>query len=102
MSDTNNKTSGIGFLGLLTIVFITLKLLEKIDWSWWWVLSPILIPTAIWGVVILGLGVFYLWVRIFKRKQMEELNQKLNKPKPKSKWELRLEECKHNRLKESK
>ena len=36
------KTSGgVGFVGLLTIVFITLKLLKVISWSWWWVLSPI-------------------------------------------------------------
>ena len=34
-------SEGIGFTGLLTIVFVTLKLLGKIDWSWWWVLSPL-------------------------------------------------------------
>ena len=34
-------SGGIGFTGLLTIVFVTLKLLGKIDWSWWWVLSPL-------------------------------------------------------------
>ena len=34
-------SGGIGFTGLLTIVFVILKLLEKIDWSWWWVLSPL-------------------------------------------------------------
>ena len=34
-------SGGIGFTGLLTIVFIILKLLGKIDWSWWWVLSPL-------------------------------------------------------------
>lgn len=32
---------GPNFLGLLTIVFITLKLTGYIAWSWWWVLSPI-------------------------------------------------------------
>ena len=32
---------GPGFLGLLTIVFITLKLTGYIAWSWWWVLSPL-------------------------------------------------------------
>ena len=36
---TNNNS--IGFVGLLTIVFITLKLTGFIDWSWWWVISPI-------------------------------------------------------------
>ena len=34
-------SGGIGFSGLLTIVFIILKLIGKIDWSWWWVLSPL-------------------------------------------------------------
>ena len=40
MSD-NSKNSGIGFVNVLTLIFITLKLLKLIDWSWWWVLSPI-------------------------------------------------------------
>jgi hypothetical protein len=42
MSDSSNSSgSGIGFFGLLTIVFIVLKLLGKITWSWWWVLSSV-------------------------------------------------------------
>jgi hypothetical protein len=44
---SSSSSSGIGFLGLLTIVFITLKLLNIIAWSWWWVLAPIWIPFAI-------------------------------------------------------
>lgn len=51
MSD-NNNSSGIGFTGLLTIVFIVLKLLDKIDWSWWWVLSPLWIMAALAVVII--------------------------------------------------
>lgn len=38
---------GIGFAGLLTILFIGLKLTGAITWSWWWVLSPLLIGYAI-------------------------------------------------------
>lgn len=42
MSENNYYSSGgIGFTGALTILFIALKLLDKIDWSWWWVLSPL-------------------------------------------------------------
>ena len=37
----------IGFMGLLTIVFITLKLTGHITWSWWLVLSPIWLSSAI-------------------------------------------------------
>jgi hypothetical protein len=45
-TDTKNS-GGIGFLGLLTITFIVLKLTKVISWSWWWVLSPSLIPVGI-------------------------------------------------------
>ena len=37
----SNNSPGIGFIGLLTLIFITLKLLGQITWSWWWVLSPV-------------------------------------------------------------
>jgi len=52
MSNTNNTSSGgIGFLGLLAIVFITLKLCGVIAWSWWWVTAPL------WGGFVLVLGI---------------------------------------------
>jgi hypothetical protein len=47
MADTTtNSPGGIGFVGLLTIVFIVLKLTGHIDWTWWWVLSPMWISAA--------------------------------------------------------
>jgi hypothetical protein len=55
---SESKTGGIGFFGLLTIVFITLKLTNYIDWSWWWVLSPLWIPFSIIVLVILLLVIF--------------------------------------------
>lgn len=44
---------GPGFCGTLAIVFIILKLMHVIEWSWLWVLSPIWIPT-IFGLLIFG------------------------------------------------
>jgi hypothetical protein len=55
---SESKTGGIGFSGLLTIVFITLKLTDYIDWSWWWVLSPLWIPFVVIVLVILLLAIF--------------------------------------------
>lgn len=53
---SSSSSSGIGFFGLLGIVFITLKLCHIIDWSWWWVTAPL------WGglalVLLLLLVVF--------------------------------------------
>ncbi len=61
MSQSNSSSSGIGFVGLLTIVFIVLRLLGKIDWSWWWVLAPV------WGsialvLMIIGGAVLIAWI----------------------------------------
>ena len=50
MDNNNNSATtggGIGFVGLLTIVFIVLKLCKVINWSWVWVLSPIWISAAL-------------------------------------------------------
>lgn len=51
-SSSSSSSTGIGFTGLLTIVFIVLKLLGKITWSWWWVLSPLWI-TALGVMIVL-------------------------------------------------
>ena len=59
------KSGRIGFFGLLTIVFITLKLLDKIDWPWFWVLSP-LYPGLVLLVIILILVIIGV---IFKLRQ---------------------------------
>lgn len=45
------KKGGIGFLGLLQIAFIVLKLCRVIKWSWWLVFIPTWI--SIFGFVIL-------------------------------------------------
>ena len=60
MSKETQKSGGVGFLGLLTIVFIVLKLCNVIAWSWWWVLAPIWIPVAVFLVVVLVLGIVSL------------------------------------------
>lgn len=68
--DINVKTStngGIGFLGALTILFIALKLTHVIDWSWWWVLSPIWIPVAgVLGIIAI-VAIVMLIVKVIKK-----------------------------------
>ena len=46
-----------GFLGLLTIAFIVLKLCNVIEWSWIWVLSPIWITFVILIIILLVIGI---------------------------------------------
>lgn len=53
-SSSSSSSRGIGFVGLLTIVFIVLKLIGKITWSWWWVLSPLWISTVVVILIVVG------------------------------------------------
>lgn len=59
-----NRSSGTGFIGLLTIAFIVLKLTGYIDWSWWCVLSPV------WIVCLIAVGIIigYIIVEIITGK----------------------------------
>lgn len=56
---TVRVNGGIGFVGLLTIAFIVLKLMGVITWSWLWVLSPIWITIAIYLLIILVPLIFF-------------------------------------------
>lgn len=58
MADTKHTASGMGFCGWLTLLFIALKLTGYIDWSWWWVTSPLWAPL----VVVLAVGLPILFV----------------------------------------
>lgn len=53
------KTGGVGFLGLLGILFIGLKLTGYINWSWWLVLLPLYGPLALFVALLLVLGTVY-------------------------------------------
>jgi predicted RND superfamily exporter protein len=58
------STQGGWFFPALTLIFITLKLTEVIDWPWIWVLAPLWIPLA---VAIVVFGVMFL-VLMFRDK----------------------------------
>ena len=59
-NNESKSSGGIGFVGLLQILFIGLKLCEVIDWSWWWVWSPALASTAVVIITVAVLVVYYL------------------------------------------
>ena len=49
---SNNNSNGVGFIGLLQLVFIILKLTKVISWSCVWVLSPIWIELLIFTIAL--------------------------------------------------
>ena len=61
MRETENSNSyhGIGFFGLLQVVFIALKVAKVIDWSWWLVFLPVWIELGIIILLIIMLTIIY-------------------------------------------
>ncbi|MCJ1879660.1 hypothetical protein [Pseudomonas nitroreducens] len=64
MPSTKQAQTSFPILGLLGLLFIGLKLTNRIDWSWWWVTAPF---WAIPGIPLLiaavaGLGYLIVWV----------------------------------------
>jgi hypothetical protein len=62
-SNTTTKSGGIGFVGLLTILFIALKLTGHITWSWIWVLSPLWISFLVAVSIFIIAALFILWTK---------------------------------------
>ena len=59
------KKAAFYIVSALTLMFLGLKLADKIDWSWWWVFSPIWIPIAIWFAL-------YLWSTFYCIRQYKK------------------------------
>lgn len=76
----NNKSeatnTSIGFSGLLAVAFIVLKLCNVINWSWWWVLSPLWIPLAIVLVVALVCLLFKAFIAIRIHRRAKRIQRK--------------------------
>lgn len=69
---SSSSSSGIGVVGLLGVVFVTLKLIGRISWSWWWVTAPFWGGLAVLLTIFIGAFVA-IWIgqvlRIRKRRK---------------------------------
>jgi hypothetical protein len=55
-----STSNGIGLPGVLFVVFLVLKLTGNIDWSWWWVTSPIWIPLLAAVAILITLIIVFV------------------------------------------
>lgn len=73
----NNGSSGLGPASILTIVFVVLKAVRVIDWSWWWVLSPLWIDLIVGILLIVGLIIYEIYDdKKFEKKYGVSLKKK--------------------------
>jgi hypothetical protein len=59
------KSTNLGFLGTLFFIFLILKLTNYINWSWWWVTSPLWAPFVIF--IIVGMFLLLFFKKKFKK-----------------------------------
>lgn len=97
MSKDNNSNNGVGFLGLLGVAFIILKLCDVIDWSWWYVLLPL------YGGIVIGLIALCLMImiRVITTNNHESLRptNNMNKSAFADKLEKRMNEARDGQRK---
>lgn len=63
MSSNSTSGGGTGLATLLTVLFVGLKLTNVIDWSWWWVLSPIWISLGLVLVLLMVAFGIFVWTQ---------------------------------------
>ena len=65
--ETNDKKITAGCISPLTVIiflaFFFAKIFDKIDWSWWWVFSPLWIPALLFITILLIVMILKIWVR---------------------------------------
>jgi hypothetical protein len=65
MSKNNsNSSNGIGLFTLMFLIFMTLKLMGYITWSWWWVTAPLWGGFALAGVIALIAVAFFMYKKL--------------------------------------
>ena len=60
------QNSGIGVVGALGVVFVALKLMGYIDWSWWWVTLPFWWGFGLMALTLVSASVLGLCVGIYR------------------------------------
>lgn len=85
MNNKNSTSGGLGLASVLTIVFVVLKLVGVIDWSWIWVLSPLWIDLILTALVIGGICIYYVYD---EKKWEREYGTRRTKKDKKDKWKF--------------
>lgn len=66
-TESKARSGGVGFGGLLFLLFLTLKLTNVIDWSWWWVAAPLWGMFAFIALIMLIVAIGAAIVAIFSK-----------------------------------
>ena len=77
----NSSSGGVSLSTVVFIVFLILKLCNVIDWSWWWVTSPLWIGLGFWLLYLAGVLIYFviedhMTINYLKKPRKEKSNGK--------------------------
>lgn len=72
----SSSGGGIGVLTVVGIVFVILKLVGVIDWSWWWVLAPFWIGILFWIFIFIALIIAFIAYGGYEQYKLEKQIQR--------------------------
>ena len=75
----DNKTvrvsGGVSLPTVVFIVFLILKLTNVIDWSWWWVTSPLWISFGLGLVALLIYAIVLLCIYVARKRELKRMSK---------------------------
>lgn len=84
MKNNNSSSNGLGLASVLAVIFVVLKLVGVISWSWVWVLSPIWISWILGALVLAGFTIYFA----YDDKKYEKEYGTCRKRNKKDKWKF--------------
>lgn len=64
-----NMNTSLTFGQALTVAFVALKLIDKIDWNWFWVISPIIIEII---CCVAFVGIIAVLTKLAEKKSIKK------------------------------
>lgn len=75
----NASGGGLGLGTVLFLIFLVLKLCNVIDWSWWWVTSPLWISAILCVLIFVGVFIYYYIENTRHERYLKKLRKKNGK-----------------------
>lgn len=76
MDKNTNSTGGLGLGTVLFLIFLVLRLVGVIDWSWWWVTAPLWGSIALYSLIV-GITFLCLWIQdLNNRRRIKKWQKK--------------------------
>jgi len=79
MEDTTKKINGLNLLLITSLIFFTLKEFKIINWDWYWLLSPLLLPIVIGLIITISMFLFYFFKELISSTNIKQQNLNISK-----------------------